>query len=112
MMWAQMEGGELVWDELCNELHHQGDVGLASYAAIPQLVRISEERRGFGAILVIAVLTNSTTIGEPAIRSGRASLRSARVLARKFVLEERDGQSRHGDDSGSDSRLRYRGELR
>jgi hypothetical protein len=24
------------------------------------------------------------------------------VLPRKFVLEERDGQSRHGDDSGSD----------
>lgn len=43
---AQMEGGESVWDELWNELHHQGDVGVASYAAIPQLVRISEARRG------------------------------------------------------------------
>ena len=27
-----------VWDELCNELHHQGDVGDASYAAVPLLV--------------------------------------------------------------------------
>ncbi len=29
-----------VWDELWNELHHQGDVGEASYAAVPHLVRI------------------------------------------------------------------------
>jgi hypothetical protein len=43
---AQMECGESVWDEFWNELHHQGDVGVASYAAIPQLVRISEGRRG------------------------------------------------------------------
>jgi hypothetical protein len=28
------------WDELWNELHHQGDVGEASYAAVPHLVRI------------------------------------------------------------------------
>ena len=28
------------WEELWEELHHQGDVGEASYAAIPELVRI------------------------------------------------------------------------
>jgi hypothetical protein len=28
------------WQELWEELHHQGDVGDASYAAIPELVRI------------------------------------------------------------------------
>jgi hypothetical protein len=28
------------WSELWNELHHQGDVGEASFAAVPQLVRI------------------------------------------------------------------------
>ena len=28
------------WEELWGELHHQGDVGLASYAAVPHLVRI------------------------------------------------------------------------
>jgi transposase len=43
---ARMEGGESAWDELWNELHHQGDVGVASYAAIPQIVRIYEARRG------------------------------------------------------------------
>lgn len=42
----QMEAGEAVWDELWNELHHQGDVGVASYAVIPQLVRISQARGG------------------------------------------------------------------
>lgn len=37
----RMAEGESVWDELWSELHHQGDIGLASYAAIPHLVRIS-----------------------------------------------------------------------
>jgi hypothetical protein len=32
------------WRELWEELHHQGDVGEASYAAVPQLVRIYRER--------------------------------------------------------------------
>ena len=44
---VQMERGESVWDELWEELHHQGDVGVASYATIPQIVRISEARREF-----------------------------------------------------------------
>jgi hypothetical protein len=29
-----------VWDELWQQLHHQGDVGEASYASVPHLVRI------------------------------------------------------------------------
>jgi hypothetical protein len=37
-----MERGEVVWDELWQELHHQGDIGVASYAAIPQIIRICE----------------------------------------------------------------------
>lgn len=32
------------WDELWRELHHQGDVGEASYAAVSVLVRIHRER--------------------------------------------------------------------
>src|SRR5450631_803433 len=42
---ARMEGGELVSEELWEELHHQGDVGVVSYASIPQIVRITEARR-------------------------------------------------------------------
>jgi hypothetical protein len=38
------DGDESAWDELWNELHHQGDVGLASYAAVPHLVQIHGER--------------------------------------------------------------------
>lgn len=37
-------GDESAWTELWNELHHQGDVGLASYAVVPQLVRIHRDR--------------------------------------------------------------------
>jgi hypothetical protein len=35
---------ESIWDELWNELHHQGDVGEASYAVIPHLFRIYSEK--------------------------------------------------------------------
>ncbi len=31
-----------VWTELWNGLHHQGDVGPASYLALPQIVRIAK----------------------------------------------------------------------
>lgn len=34
------QGGD-IWDELWENLHHQGDVGEASYAAVPHLVRIA-----------------------------------------------------------------------
>lgn len=34
---------EAAWQELSTELYHQGDVGEASYAAVPHLVRIYEQ---------------------------------------------------------------------
>ena len=42
-----LERGEDVagaWNELWNELHHQGDIGEASFAAVPYLLRIHEHR--------------------------------------------------------------------
>jgi hypothetical protein len=33
-----IQDGIDVWDELWEELHHQGDVDIASYASVPQLV--------------------------------------------------------------------------
>jgi hypothetical protein len=36
-----LEAGEDVWEELWQELHHQGDLGPAAYAAVPQLARIA-----------------------------------------------------------------------
>jgi len=38
-----MKDGNDVWDELWNELHHQGDVGVASYAAVPTIVSYAAE---------------------------------------------------------------------
>lgn len=45
----KLERGEEVddaWEELWNELHHQGDVGHASYATVEHLVRIHAMRGG------------------------------------------------------------------
>ena len=42
-----LESGEDIqsaWGYLWEELHHQGDVGEASYAAVPHLVRIHRQR--------------------------------------------------------------------
>lgn len=42
----ELEAGsdaEAVWDQLWEELHHQGDVGDASYATVPHLIRIQAE---------------------------------------------------------------------
>ena len=41
---AQMQP---VFEELWEELHHQGDVGIASYLAVPQLARIAKEKDVF-----------------------------------------------------------------
>ena len=40
------EGDATAWDELWLNLYHQGDVGEASYAALPELVRIHDRRDG------------------------------------------------------------------
>jgi len=37
------ETAESAWQELWDELHHQGDVGEASYASVPHLVRIQAQ---------------------------------------------------------------------
>jgi hypothetical protein len=36
-----------VFAELWDELHHQGDVGLASYFSIPHIIRIAKEKKLF-----------------------------------------------------------------
>jgi len=38
----RLESGEDVWDALWEDLHHQGDIGDASYAAVPHIVRIGK----------------------------------------------------------------------
>jgi hypothetical protein len=44
---SKLEAGDdskAAWHQLWDELHHQGDVGEASYAAVPHLVRIYRQR--------------------------------------------------------------------
>ena len=38
------DGDATAWEELWEELHHQGDVGEASYAALPEIVRVHRAR--------------------------------------------------------------------
>lgn len=35
----------IIFAELWNELHHQGDVDLASYYAVPHIIRIAKEKK-------------------------------------------------------------------
>ena len=53
-----------VFTELWNELHHQGDVGLASYYSIPHLIRIAKEKKiydynAFGLVATIEIERHS-----------------------------------------------------
>jgi hypothetical protein len=57
---------EDAWDELWEGLHHQGDVGEASYAAVPHIVRIYRQRRGdrwrtFGLVALIELARGKGT---------------------------------------------------
>lgn len=47
-----------IFDELWNELHHQGDVGLASYMSVPHLIRISADKNltKYGVFSLIAII--------------------------------------------------------
>ena len=61
---------EEVMKEFWEELHHQGDVGIASYAVIPHLVRIYKERKIFDSNLPAFIATInrcSFTEGNPEI---------------------------------------------
>jgi len=40
----EVGGLDFIWSELWENLHHQGDVGIASYAAIPHIARIIQGR--------------------------------------------------------------------
>jgi hypothetical protein len=44
MLEAGSGADESLWEELWENLHHQGDVGVASYAAVPHVARIIRRR--------------------------------------------------------------------
>jgi hypothetical protein len=60
------------WHELWEELHHQGDVGEASYAAVPHLVRIYRERGAidwntYAIVAVMPTNVDTSTVPSPTI---------------------------------------------
>ena len=65
---AQLEAAtdtEAAWDEIWSELHHQGDVGDASYAAVPLLVEFHRKRGvvDWNTYAVVAVIELARTKG-------------------------------------------------
>jgi hypothetical protein len=59
-----------IFSELLQELHHQGDVGLASYFAVPHIIRIAKAKslfhfNVFGLISVIEIERHSNNPGIP-----------------------------------------------
>ena len=53
------------WDEVWNELHHQDDIGEASYAVLPQFVRVYEGRhRGYHLYAYAAMLEECRHTGD------------------------------------------------
>jgi len=58
---SKLEAGddpETTWHALWDELQHQGDVGEASYAAVPHIVRAYRQRRvnGWNTYAIVAVI--------------------------------------------------------
>jgi hypothetical protein len=56
---------ENIYQELWNELHHQGDVDLASYLAVPQLVRIAKKNNLFdwNVLAICATIEQQRQLG-------------------------------------------------
>jgi hypothetical protein len=54
---------QAVWEELWNELHHQGDVGDASYAAVPLLVEAHRKRgeADWNAYAIVSIIELART---------------------------------------------------
>ena len=88
---AQKETGA-AWHELWEGLHHQGDVGEASYAAIPHLVRIYRQNgvRSWDTYAIVAVIELARDNGNnPAVPDWLAEdyFRSVRALAEVGATE-------------------------
>lgn len=89
----QTQGGaETTWDPLWNELHHQGDVDVASYAAVTALAHIQQERRDLGwnvYALVATIETERHRKSNPPVPTWLAPLyRDAWTTLRESALHE------------------------
>ena len=63
---AGLDDLEEIWEELWNELHHQGTIDIASYATVPQLVRICIARKllDWNVFAIVAVIEECRVFGE------------------------------------------------
>lgn len=87
---------EEIWGEFWDELHHQGDVDIASYAVVPQMVRISVARNllDWNVFGLVAVIEECRLFGEnPALpvwleQDYKAAIKQlAEFGARNFSME-------------------------
>ena len=81
-----------VWHQLWDELHHQGDVGDASYAAVPHIVRIYRKRGviDWNTYAIVAIIELARTEGKnPGIPDWLASdyFQAIRELAETASVE-------------------------
>ena len=101
---ARLQAGQdpaAAWKSLWTELYHQGDVGEASYAAVPHLVRIHRESPSQGSDvygLVAAIELARDARGNPGLPDwGRTAyedaLRELAALGARDVLGSSDPES-------------------
>lgn len=90
------------WAELWEELHHQGDVGVASYAAVAELVRIHRNRSAadwnlYAIVAIIELARNEPQNREPPDWLSDDYFAAIQELARKGtadILSATDPESR------------------
>ena len=88
---------ERAWKELWNELHHQGDVGVASYAAVPLLIEACaggpRDTNFYGLVATIEVerhRRSNPPLPEWLHDSYRASIQRAKTLALQDLASSKD----------------------
>ena len=92
-----MQDGTDVWGELWDELHHQGNVGVASYAAVPELVRLAgvASRRDWNFYgLVATIELERHRKGNPAMPSWlKVDYDSALAIASALAMSDLGSQT-------------------
>ncbi len=58
---------DTVYKDLWDDLHHQGDIGVASYYAVPHLVRIAKERQlvNWNVLALVTIIETSRNKENP-----------------------------------------------
>jgi hypothetical protein len=99
---ARLESGSNsndAWAELWNELHHQGDVGEASYAAVPALVEIQSRTRSLGwnfyALIATIEIERHRTANPPLPAWLASTYREAWLSVLPLALDELRTTSDH-----------------